>query len=163
MNLKAKKKLLYILSAILLIASASAFALALLLPTPSVESTNHMDANNDDRPNAVNKQHHAESLTLDSFKPIWDINLQREIFDPPPPQKVERQSPPLAAELTGTAVDPDDASKSLAFFTVQGQTVICGAGEKIGLAPNLAEVLKIGQEDVKLKYDNKEITLKIPK
>lgn len=156
MNIRTKRKLLWSTAGLLVLACISTLTWAFLPP--------HCPDENGKRARVARKRsaRNSESPTLATFKPLWNLKLQRQIYDPPPAQIVKRQAPPLAAKLTGAAVDPDDKSQSLAFFNVRGKTVMSGIGEKVGIAPNMATILEISENYVMVKYDNKTIKLKTP-
>lgn len=88
---------------------------------------------------------------------VWDLNLQRPLYDSPPPAapKSEAKQPsPLSAQLAGTVVEP---GHSVAMFVSNGKIELKGIGDKI----DQAEVLTITLDGVSLRHHGKEIDLKL--
>ncbi len=93
---------------------------------------------------------------LDTFESIWRLNLQRPLFDAPPPVAVRRavpKPPSLAVKLAGTVVE-SGRSKAM-FIASNGKVEFKGVGENI----SGAELLEITPERVSVRYRGKTVDL----
>lgn len=98
----------------------------------------------------------AQSALADA-RSAWNLNLQRPLFDPPPPPPPAPPTPPpLSVRLQGTIIEPG-YSRAI-FISATGQTQLCAVGQA---AEGGAEVLSIEREVVRVRYQGREMDLRV--
>ena len=103
--------------------------------------------------------------TLAEFEPLCRRPLRRPLYDPPPKAKpaavvvAPKPPPPLAVRLLGTAVEPDHSMAML--LTARGTIEMKAVGDKLDDMPDAAEVTKIEQDCVTLRYHGQTVRLEV--
>lgn len=99
---------------------------------------------------------------LNRVKQIAAINLQRPLFDPPPPPKPQTKPRPpakLIARLTGIVYE-DDHSLAL-FMTKDNQSKLYAVGESFNDQSGQVKILQITPITVEISYAGKTQTLQL--
>lgn len=157
MNIRQKQRVLWLIAGSLITASIATVAFTLLV-SPEINGNGAQSRRHS--PNSLD--HNGQNIPpLSAFASIWNKDLRRPVYDPPPQAKAVVKRPTLQAELKGTATE--DIANSCAFFSVQGQTIMASVGDKIGKSPNVAEILKIEADKVVVRYYGEKLILKLKK
>jgi len=94
------------------------------------------------------------SRSLAHYRLIWERDLRRPLFDPPPTVAQTPPKPKLALTLLGTALEADAGYAMVK--TADGKTRFCQVGDKVAEA----EILAIGLDAVQVRFAGEILTLK---
>jgi hypothetical protein len=153
MTLRACKRTIWLVNALLVGAIAATVWFALTPPALEGATDPPGDGGDGNRPAAGA----ASAEPVERYAVLHRRPLRRPLYDPKPVVvKVERKPPrPFPATLTGTAVDP---TFTAAFFqTRRGRTEMVAVGQKI----EGAEVLRIGPDSAVIRWHGEEKTVKV--
>lgn len=94
--------------------------------------------------------------SLAAFEPLTQLQLNRRLYDPPPPAPPPpAPPPPLTVTLAGTIVEP---GRNRAMFITRGGEYELKA---IGETADGAEILAIDESSVRLRHHGEEVTLEV--
>lgn len=124
---------------------------------PQVSEPASIDGSADDDDAAA-----VQTVSLEQYQQIWDLDLRQPLYDPPPPPVVTStprpQTPtsrPLNVQLVGTIMDSSD---SRGIFNVNSQMQIKGLGDQV----DGAKIVGITAETVTLLRNGERIVLNLP-
>jgi hypothetical protein len=98
---------------------------------------------------------------LSAFEVVWKLDVRRPLYDAAPVAVAKTPPPPLTFKLAGTVIEKNNSYAM--FATSDGKTELKIGGEKVGGAGGVggAEVLKIEDGAVTLRYYEQTINLKV--
>ena len=163
MHARRAKTWLRIAGGGLLASAGTALAWGVFCPISEQEQSEH-------GPIARSGIHDGKNLraampTLAEFEPLCRRPLRRPLYDPPPKAKpapvvvAPKPPPPLSVRLLGTAVEPDHSMAML--LTARGTIEMKAVGDKLDDMPDAAEVTKIEQDCVTLRYHGQTVRLEV--
>lgn len=97
------------------------------------------------------------SPPLSAFATVWDADLRRPLFDPPPVTVAKPPSPPppppLTIRLVGTVVEPDRALGL--FVTAGGKVEMKGAGQVV----DGAKIISVNERGAIVLHHGRQVAL----
>ena len=150
---RQRRRVLILANVLLAAGTVAVLAAVALLPLEASQASTPPPARTPTQPS----QPAPKRQPLSSHAAIWGVDLNRPLFDPPPPASAPVQPPTLNIQLAGTALEEGSAC---AFFrTPEGAVKMVAVGQTIAGA----ELIEVTQEAATLRVGGRLVTLKSAK
>jgi hypothetical protein len=171
MNVRQRKRAIWLTAGALALAGAGAVAASVALPLkhppprPLDLQAAGAPARQAEAPHSAAGDDVASTIDLRELRRLCAMDLRRPLFDPPPPAAAESEPQPepripMSVRLVGTIIEP---GRSIAMLQKHdGSITLCAEGRTVDDRGGPVKVIAVKENEVTVEYAGRSHTLQMP-